>query len=271
MSNGAAPRIARWLSREIFAEDVRGDVVQFHVLDGAQLLTTYKLLAGDDANTIAGEISEALATYFDGAAKGHTFHVQPIFREGCPPRVGKLAVKITPADLESSALATVGASPLAAAQAGPDSALASWQSQARFNASQVGALTETVIKLSKSTGEQFAIAFGAMGESLKSLQQQLELAHKDNAELRAQNTKLRAELEDSRELSREAVKEAERLAEELKTERETSKVMQPLIREVSDQVGGTLGITLLGVVKDAVAGAQAHQAANQNGKATNAG
>lgn len=243
MSNGTAPRIARWLAREVFG-DARPDIVGLRVLEGQQVLTDVTLQAGDEASSLADDIAETLATYFTGDKRGQTFNLAPVWREGVTPRVGKLAVRVTPADLEAQALAVPSLSSLAqVAQANPNPAEAhnSWREQARFNASQVGLLTSTVINLSRASAEQHATLFDSLNSALQTMQGANRDLSSDNERLRKELSETRKLLEESQDIARLAVKQVEALNEKLREANDGNRLMAPVVKELTDKVGSALG------------------------------
>lgn len=253
MSNGTAPRIARWLAREVFG-DARPDIIGLRVLEGSQTLTDVTIQAGDEATSLAEEISETLATYFNGDKRGQTFNVAPVWREGATPRVGKLAVRVTPSDVEANALAApVGTSLAALSQAAqanpnPGEASNSWRDQARFNASQVGLLTSTLVNLARAGAEQHASLFDTLNGALSTMQK----AHTDlageNERLRRELSETRRLLEESQDIARVAVKQVEELNTKLRDANDGNRLMQPIVKELTDKVSGALGGIVIGSV-----------------------
>lgn len=267
MSNSPADRIARWLSREVFG-DARGDITGLRLVDGQQVLQEFSLQAGDDAATIARDLLDTLATYYDPVSerRGHTYHVAPVFRGDATPRIGKLPVKLTPESMATSELArapsindlatlagSIGAAGVAAPPPGD-----AWKDQAKFNASQVGLLTGTIVNMVQTVGSQQAAVFDTITSTLALTQKSLSDALAECDRLRtALSTEQRLH-EDTRDIARMAVKQVEELSAKLREEKDSNKFMAPIMDEIGGKVGAAVAEVVRGatVVKAPVNGAE---------------
>lgn len=241
-------RLSRWLSREIFADHVIPHVSGLAIFDGGQELSTLSVQAGDTAQQIASDIAETLRTYYDGSRQGHSYQIRPVWSDENHPPVGKLVVKMWPADLadESAELAPPGSLSLSSVASSmekkaADDPVASWRDQARFNAGQVGALTKNILDISAASSAQMASMFGVLQQSMESLQKTNASLIEENNSLRAALTKERDAHDAARELAKEAVRTAEELSRKLGDEKDTRRILKPYL---DDMAAGLIGQAL---------------------------
>lgn len=248
MTTAPVERIARWLSREVFNDAARDAITGLRLLDGSQPLQELTINAGDDATTLARELVDTLATYYDPVAerRGHTYHVAPVYREGARATVGKLPVKLTGETFDGLARApTIAELSAAATQIGARAVDAqpvadNWRDQAKFNAQQVGLLTGTVVNLVSSVGAQHAAVFESLNATLALTQKALQASNDEAARLRSELAEEKRTHAETRAIAQEAVKAAEDLRDKLKTEREGSQLMAPIMAEVGKKAAAVV-------------------------------